>query len=310
MIDFRAGSDASIESPMRDGVEGLGGSPLIVSIADIHGYLGAARSALKTVGDHADFDPLVETDSEGRLQWAGDDEYVLVFNGDLIDRGPDSAGVIELVERLSAEAPDGHVRTTLGNHEWGVLFPAVVQWDDWFSGQRSDEERHRLCRAVDAGDVVVAYEGYHFTYAHAGQPSRYQPAYLNGKFVDAMGELEAVIGAEDDAETQRYLVEEYRRVLSMGRQGGRGFGAGIVWLDFRYLPGESPPQIVGHTRQEQPVQKHNVICENVIRANKANAGGEGVLVESPDRLVSLERTYDGGVHTNEFVLPEDLEIDD
>jgi hypothetical protein len=304
MIDFRGGGETALEPAVRDGVGGLDGDPLVVSISDIHGYLGAARSALRTVGDHEDYDQLVDADDDGRLHWA-DNDYVLVFNGDLVDRGPDSAGVVELVERLSNEAPPGRIRLTLGNHEWGVLFPAVVHWDEWFSGQRTDDDRRRLCKAVADGDLVAAYEGYNFTYAHAGQPSRYRAKYLNDKFVDAMEELAAVIGSDEDEDTQRRLIEDYRRVLSMGRQGGRGFGAGIVWLDFRYLPGESPPQIVGHTRQEQPVQKGNVVCENVIRTNQENAGGEAVLVESPDALVSLERTYDGGVHTNEFEIPEE-----
>jgi hypothetical protein len=304
MFDFRGGAEAELEPAVRDGVGGLDGRPQVVSISDVHGYLGAARSALRTVGDHGEYDSLVTVDGGGRLHWA-DNDYVLVFNGDLVDRGPDSPGVVELVERLSREAPPGRVRVTLGNHEWGVLFPAVVHWDDWYSGQRTDEDRRRLCTAIERGDLVAAYEGYSFTYAHAGQPSRYRAATLNEEFAEAALELSGAIGTGRDDETQKRLIDEYRRVLGMGRQGGRGFGAGIVWLDFRYLPGESPPQVVGHTRQEQPVQKGNVVDENVIRSNQANAGGEAVLVESPDSLVSLERTYDGDVHVNEFALPEE-----
>ncbi|PSP45903.1 hypothetical protein BRC60_11455 [Halobacteriales archaeon QH_1_68_42] len=159
MIDFRGGEETELDRAVRDGVDG---EPLVVSISDIHGYLGSARSALRTVGDHGDYDPLVEVDDDDRLHWAGND-YVLVFNGDLIDRGPDSAGVVALVERLSREAPAGRVRLTLGNHEWGVLFPAVVRWDDWFSGQRTDADRQRLCTAAARGDLVAAYEGYNFT---------------------------------------------------------------------------------------------------------------------------------------------------
>jgi len=306
MIEFREAGAPPLDPAVRDGVAGLASEPAIVSISDIHGYYGAARSALRAVGDADGFDPLVETGEDGNLHWAGGEDYVLVFNGDLIDRGPNSAGVIEIVERLSREAPPGHVRVTLGNHEWGVLFPALVRWEEWFSGQRTDAERERLCRAVSDGDLVAAYEGYNFTYAHAGQPSRYQPAYMNRKFADAADVLGSAVGTDEDAETQRHLSEDYRRILSTGRQGGRGLGAGIAWLDFRYLPGESPPQVVGHTAQEQPVQKGNVVCENTIRANQANPGGEAVLVESRDSLVSLERTYDGGVHVNDFQLPGEI----
>ncbi|MFB6140496.1 MAG: metallophosphoesterase [Halosimplex sp.] len=305
MLDITAGDCDELPTDARDDVRGLAAdSPRVVSISDVHGYLGAARSALKTPGDHPEYDPLVDTDDDGRLHWAGGDDYVLLFNGDLIDRGPDNEGVLDLVERLAREAPPGHVRLTFGNHEWGVLFPALVHWEEWFSGQRTDDDRRQLCEAVERGHVVAAYRGYSFTYAHAGLVSSYEATRLNDRFVEAARDLREAVGSERDADTQRRLVDEYRQVLSLGRQGGRGFGAGVAWLDFRFLSADAQPQIVGHTRQDQPVQKGNVVCENVIRANRANPGGEAVLVESPDALVSLERTYDGGVDRYEFDVPE------
>lgn len=307
MIDLGAGTTEPVAPPARDGVDGLGAAePTVVSVSDVHGYLDAARSALTALGDHPEFDPLVRADDDGRLHWAGDDEYVLVFNGDLIDRGPDNEGVIDLVARLIDEAPTGHVRVTLGNHEWGTLLPAVVQWDEWFSGQRSDDERRRLCSLIEDGHVVAAYRGYSFTYAHAGQPDEYDASGVNEALVEAAGRLSEIVGGEDDgAETQFDLIEEYRRVLGLGRQNGRGFGAGIAWLDFRFLPGSSPPQIVGHTRQDAPVRKGNVVCENVIRKNRDADGGEAVLVETPESLRSLERTADGDVSVREFDLPRE-----
>jgi len=105
-----------IPSPRRDTVEAFTGQdqrPLIVSVSDIHGYLGAARSALLTVRDHPDFPPIVVSDDSGRLHWA-DGQYVLVFNGDLVDRGPVNDDVLDLVAQLAAEAPPGRVRVTLG----------------------------------------------------------------------------------------------------------------------------------------------------------------------------------------------------
>jgi hypothetical protein len=293
-----------VASPARDAVTGLEAEPglAVVSLSDVHGYLGAARSALKTVGDHDAFDPLVTTDDEGRLHWA-DNDYVLVFNGDLVDRGPDNERVLAMVARLFGEAPPGRVRVTLGNHEWGVLFPSVVRWDEWYSGQRDDADRRALCRAICAGHVVAAYGGHNFTYAHAGRPESYEPRAVNDDLVAAADGIADALGSGDDSATQRRLIEQYDDVLGLGRQNGRGPGAGIAWLDFRYMPRDAPPQIVGHTRQETPVRKGDVVCENVIRANEANAGGEAVLVEMPVRLVSLERTMRGGVHTNEFDLP-------
>ncbi|WP_167837321.1 metallophosphoesterase [Halosimplex halophilum] len=305
MLDLTPDSDGSMPRGARDGVGALdASSPRIVSISDIHGYLDAARSALAAVGDHPDFDPLVEADGDGRLHWAGGDESVLVFNGDLVDRGPDNAAVVDLVERLAREAPPGHVRVTLGNHEWGVLFQDLVGWDSWFSGRRSDEDRRRLCEAIADGRVVAAYDGYAFTYAHAGRVSDYDAARLNDRLVEAATELREAVGTDDDAATQKRLVDEYREVLGIGRGGGRAFGAGIAWLDFQFLNESAPPQIVGHTRQQQAVQKGNVVCENVIRANLEDSGGEGVLVETDEEVVALERRGNGSVRKRKLEIPD------
>jgi hypothetical protein len=304
MIDLTPDHDNSMSPAARDSVGSLDAdSPRIVSISDIHGYLDAARSALTAVGDHPDFEPLVEADADGRLHWAGDDESVLVFNGDLVDRGPDNEGAVELVERLAREAPPGHVRVTLGNHEWGVLFQDLVSWDTWFSGRQSDDTRRQLCEMVADGHVVAAYDGYSFTYAHAGRVSDYDAARLNDRFVEAAEVLRDAIGTDDEA-TQKRLVDEYRETLGIGSGGGRAFGAGIAWLDFQFLSADAPPQVVGHTRQEQAVQKGNVVCENVIRANLEEAGGEAVLVETEEELVALERRGNGSVHKREFEIPD------
>ncbi|WP_436911715.1 metallophosphoesterase [Halosimplex marinum] len=303
MIDLTPDHDDSMPPAARDGVGGLDAdSPRIVSISDIHGYLDAARSALTAVGDHPDFEPLVEADADGRLHWAGD-ESVLVFNGDLVDRGPDNAAVVELVERLAREAPPGHVRVTLGNHEWGVLFQDLVSWDTWFSGRQSDDARRQLCEMIADGHVVAAYDGHAFTYAHAGRVSDYDAARLNDRFVEAVEVLRDAIGTDDDEATQKRLVDEYRETLGIGRGGGRAFGAGIAWLDFQFLSADAPPQIVGHTRQDQAVQKGNVVCENVIRANLEEAGGEAVLVETEEGLVALVRRGNGSVRKREFEIP-------
>ncbi|QPV63176.1 metallophosphoesterase [Halosimplex litoreum] len=305
MIDLTPDHDDPMPRAARDGVGALDAdSPRIVSISDIHGYLDAARAALTVVGDHPDFAPLVDADEDGRLHWAGDDESVLVFNGDLVDRGPDNAAVVALVERLAREAPPGHVRVTLGNHEWGVLFRDLVNWDAWFSGSRSDVERRQLCEAIVDGHLVAAYDGYAFTYAHAGRVSDYDTARLNDRFAEAAGDLLDAIGTDDDESTQKRLVEDYREVLGIGRRGGRAFGAGIAWLDFKFLSDTAPLQVVGHTRQDEIVQKGNVICENVIRANLENAGGEAVMVETESELVALERRGNGSVRKRTFEIPD------
>src|SRR5579862_1530055 len=63
-----------------------------VAIGDLHGDLGGARSALRAAGaiDEAD-------------RWIGGDLEVVQL-GDVLDRGDDESKILELLERLDAEA--------------------------------------------------------------------------------------------------------------------------------------------------------------------------------------------------------------
>ncbi len=293
----------TVDGPARDGVAGLPGTPTVVSISDIHGYLGAARSALLTLSDHPDYDPVVEPGPDGGLQWAGND-YVLVFNGDLVDRGPDSDGVVATVARLVAQAGPERVRVTFGNHEMGILTPDRFGWGGWYAGSRSPAERRALVDRVRAGHVVAAYGGYRVTYAHAGRPDPYDAGALNDQLVAAAGDLEAAVGTPADYETQLAAIEAYPDVLGLGGRTGRGPGAGVAWLDFGHLPADAPPQVVGHTRHDQPTRKGAVVCQNVIRNTLQREGGEAVLVETPMSLVALVRDGEGGVRERDFSSPD------
>jgi hypothetical protein len=80
-------------------------------IGDVHGQLQKLSKILRDahlVDEH--------------LAWTGG-RATLWFVGDLVDRGPDSIGVIELVMRLQKEAPQvgGQVSCLLGNHELMML---------------------------------------------------------------------------------------------------------------------------------------------------------------------------------------------
>jgi len=297
------GSSPVVEPPERDSVSALSGTPAVVSVSDIHGYLGEARSALLTVGDHSDLDPVVEADDEDRLHWAGND-YVLVFNGDMIDRGPMSAEALAMVRRLREESPPGRVRVVVGNHEMGLMLPQVVNWPDWFSGQRTVEERVTFYNQILDGHVIAAYEGYAFTYAHAGLPDPYDPAELNERLVEATETVLGSAGSDVDARVQAQLVKEYPDLFGVAGASGRGEGAGIFWLDFQHMPADAPPQIVGHTRHRIPERRGDVVCQNVIRDNKDSPGGETVFVETPERLVGITRLEHGGIQELEFQMPE------
>lgn len=269
-------------------------TPPIVSVSDIHGYLDDGRSALLAVGDHHEYDPLVEPDDSGRLHWAGND-YVLVLNGDLIDRGPASAATLEMARRLAREAPLGRVRMTIGNHEMALMLPAVVRWPQWYSGSVGVDERQRFFEDVLTGRIVAAYQGYEYTYAHAGRPEPYDVATVNEALVAATRRLADAVDSPGESAQQRAVAEEYDAVFGTGGPTGRGPGAGIAWLDFQHMPPDAPAQVVGHTRHRRPTRKGSVVCENVIRTNRESPGGEAALVETPDGVVAIRRGPDGGV---------------
>jgi hypothetical protein len=302
-----SGHDAQpVLSPARDGVAGLPGDkvPTIVSISDVHGLLGEARSALLTLDDHPEYEPIVQRTGLQKLEWVGGEEYILVFNGDLIDRGPNNKEVIEMVERFIDQAPPGHVRVTFGNHEMGVLMPDYFDWPPWYSMTQTDEKRQEFVRSIQEGHVVGAYDGYNFTYAHAGQPQPYDSSTINEQLVAGAGKIGAGIGTDQYAEIQQGLPAAYPSVFGLDGRTGRGPRAGIAWVDFEHLPGTAQKQIVGHTRHERPIRKGNVICENVLRDASERDSGEAILLETPESVTALGRAADGSVMEHEFSIPD------
>lgn len=79
----------------------------VIAVGDLHADLPRAIEVLRLAG---------VTDAGGR--WAAG-SAVLVQTGDVTDRGPDSKEVIELLQKLEAEAAaeGGRVVALLGNHE-------------------------------------------------------------------------------------------------------------------------------------------------------------------------------------------------
>jgi hypothetical protein len=269
--------------------------PTVLSLSDVHGYYDAFESALELPGDHEDFAPLVSRDDDGDLHWAGGDggrEYVLVANGDLVDRGGDSERVVETVRRLQREAPDGHVRYHCGNHEQFVLAGGVGS-TDWYCDRVGDAERRRFFDAVADGDLAVAYDGYAYTYSHAGAVDGLDPARANDAFQRVAASVADLVGTDADGYRtfERAFDEEW--VSRAGRDHPKGPDAGPLWLGWEHLPAEAPKQVVGHTPHERVTRKGNVVCEDVTKQNVGRPGGEALTVETPGAFRVLERERDG-----------------
>jgi serine/threonine protein phosphatase 1 len=123
-----------------------GSGALTFAIGDIHGCADKLLSLLESIG--AKMPP----GSAGRI----------VFLGDLIDRGPDSAEVVAIVRALEDLAPTGAVSCLVGNHEQMMLDWLKDGDDLWFlnggletiaSYRRGDDEPEI------PGDVVEWIEG-------------------------------------------------------------------------------------------------------------------------------------------------------
>lgn len=269
-----------------------GAEPTIVCVSDVHGYLDAARNALTALGEADRYRPVVSRGDDGRLHWAGNDHLLLV-NGDLIDRGPATDECLALVERLASEAPPGRVRYHLGNHEMAVLFPDRFRWPGVYSVDLDRASRRAFVERVAAGAITVAFEGYTHTYSHAGDTRPIDVPAANAAARDAAADLLAAMDEGRYAAAQREIIDRDGRVFGLGGTTGRRPSAGLLWMDFRHMTPDAPPQVVGHTRQRRPVRTGPVINGNVIRSNLDAPGGEAVVVERPNRIEAVINTPDG-----------------
>jgi hypothetical protein len=115
-----------------------------VAIGDVHGAYDRFIALLRQAG-------LIDT----RNHWSGG-RAVFVQTGDILDRGPDSRKILDLVMNLTAEAPKsgGTVVPLLGNHEVMRLMRDLryVSAGEYaaFRSPTSNDARDRLYRdAVD-----------------------------------------------------------------------------------------------------------------------------------------------------------------
>lgn len=94
----------------------------VLAIGDVHGCLTALKTLVYQVG----FGP--------------DDQ--IIFLGDLVDRGPDSSGVIDFVIELEKV---GNVRHLVGNHE--IMMSAA----------REDQDNHDFWTSVGGKETLASY---------------------------------------------------------------------------------------------------------------------------------------------------------
>lgn len=156
-------------------------------------------------------------DEQGRLP----DDLVVVQLGDLVHRGPDSEGVVALVDRYLGDQPEQWVQLA-GNHEAQYLRDPAFEWPERIGADAQDTIRAwwsdramRVAAAVEAG-------GEQWLITHAGLTEGFWRRAL-GSPVDAAGAARALngfAGTHDDV------------LFSAGQMlggGGANLSAGPLW---------------------------------------------------------------------------------
>jgi hypothetical protein len=142
-----AGNEREVRAQVVDPPCSIQTSERVIAIGDVHGAYDAFTGILRTAG-------LLDR----RDRWIGG-RAVLIQTGDVLDRGPESRRVIDLLRRLERDArrAGGQVIPLLGNHE---LMRLINDWRDvsdaeYRAFRRGDSEQLReRAHEISAGHVA------------------------------------------------------------------------------------------------------------------------------------------------------------
>ena len=179
-------------------------------VSDVHGYVDDLRQALAEAG-------LVAADGG----WTGGDAQLWVL-GDLLDRGPDGVGAIDLVRALQQQAPD-QVHVLMGNHEALALgyklFPRSRFGEVWAvnGGHESDQEHlgHDHVSWIRSLPVVGRHGDYLLMHSDTTE-------YL--EWGDSVDDINQTVGSlladDDDAEAHWEVFASLTSRYDFARAGG------------------------------------------------------------------------------------------
>jgi calcineurin-like phosphoesterase family protein len=181
----------------------------IAVIGDVGGHAEPLRHELTRLGAHPD----------GSLP----EDLVVVQVGDLIHRGPDSAQVVDIVDRYLRTQPSQWIQL-IGNHEVNYLQPPVFAWPETL-GRKHVRILKRWWRdgaaAVAAAVETTTYESFLIT--HAGITAEFWASSLGGPAAAA----EAARRINDLAKTDADTV--FRAGIFL--HGKTAQDAGPLWAD-------------------------------------------------------------------------------
>ena len=239
----------------------------VVAFGDVHGAYDEFTTLLREVG---------VIDANG--DWSGGDTH-LVSLGDLIDRGPGSRDVVELLMKLDgqAAAAGGAVHVILGNHEVMVMSGDLryVSRAEFaaFAGDETPAEREALFQgwlAEQPAQPELAEEA-----ARANFEEKYPPGYLglqkayapDGALGRWLSTLPLVIRVND-------------RLYAHG-----GISSGLSETSLEDINGENKEELAKYLQVVEKMRDDGILDRHVgfwERRQHLNRKAEAVLAADPD----------------------------
>ncbi len=181
-------------------------------VGDVHGEIQALKPLMEHLGYRED-----GTHADGRR---------LVFLGDLTDRGPDSPGVVRLVQSL---VESGRAQCVLGNHDLNILLNEEKFDNGWFFGKEFKDKGVLVEQVLLEEDTPrIQMQAFFRTLPVALER-------LDLRVVHACWRTEMV----DVARQADDVLELYRRYVALivqNNSGRPGLDGVVLKLDLRYCP--------------------------------------------------------------------------
>ena len=219
------------------------------------------KKRLIVVGDiHGQLEPFVKILQHAKLindhwEWCGGQDRLLQM-GDVYDRGPKSAQVDQLLDKLQRQAADssGAVIRLVGNHELEILLGNfTISGLDELEAKRLHD---KLSRQVLDGELKAAYAYKGLLFTHAGVTQKLFRIFEQ-QLEDASSHNIAVLINLIFKESIRHQFFKHPIFnISVHRSGTDRFG-GIFWEDIADLVKSFPQspvwQVIGHSQVQQIV---------------------------------------------------------
>lgn len=201
----------------------------IYAIGDIHGRNDLLQQLIEKIIDD-DFK-------------RGEMVSEIIFLGDLIDRGPDSAGVIETAMKLKREL--GNIRFLMGNHE-----------EVYLSAAAGSEKATRFFNRIGGKETILSYEISQREYMDLDNAALAErlPDLIPQHHIDFVKNFEDQIVIGDYA----FVHAGIRHGVSLEEQKPKD----LRWIRDEFLSVEDPFEkviVYGHTISDDVVEKGNRI---------------------------------------------------